>query len=140
MHNSIKNGVRHSLIVEQVIPFKQQRISMNTQTKILGTDEAWDNGILGNEEKYVGHLSDEELLLEEGLINASLGLQPISIRLEVSLIEAFKAIATIHGLRYQTLMRQALKRFADCEMKRITQDRAEEIRAKQKNAISDLPS
>ncbi|MEO5574294.1 MAG: hypothetical protein ABIR48_07420 [Gammaproteobacteria bacterium] len=44
---------------------------------------------------------------------------PISIRLEKSLIEEFKLIAKAHGLGYQPLMRQCLRRFADGEIKRL---------------------
>jgi hypothetical protein len=49
--------------------------------------------------------------------------------LERQLIDSFKAIATIYGMGYQPLMRQALKRFAECEMKRIVLDQADQIRA-----------
>ncbi len=71
------------------------------------------------DENHIGRLSPTELSAEATLIQDSLGLQPISIRLEKTLIENFKAIATLEGIGYQTLMRQALRRFADCEMKRI---------------------
>ncbi len=92
---------------------------MSTQTTIPGTDEAWESGELGADENHIGRLSPTELSAEATLIQDSLGLQPISIRLEKTLIENFKAIATLEGIGYQTLMRQALRRFADCEMKRI---------------------
>jgi vacuolar-type H+-ATPase subunit C/Vma6 len=103
---------------------------MSTNPSIVGTDEAWENGDLGNDDEFVGQLSDHDALAEIELINDSLGLQPISIRLENSLIDDFKAIATIHGLGYQTLMRQALKRFAECEKKQLVQAMAAEIKAK----------
>lgn len=105
-------------------------MTTNAEGTIPGTEEAWDEGILGSEEKYVGHLSPEELAAEATLIHESMGLQPISIRLERALIEDFKAIATIHGLGYQTLMRQALKRFADCEKKQLLRDVAAQARAR----------
>ena len=73
----------------------------------------------GADENHIGRLSPTELSAEATLINDSLGLQPISIRMEKTLIENFKAIATIEGIGYQTLMRQALWSFADCEMKRM---------------------
>jgi hypothetical protein len=41
------------------------------------------------------------------------------IRLEKKLIESFKALGSFHGLGYQPLMRDALKRFADAEMRAI---------------------
>ncbi len=71
------------------------------------------------DEIHIGRLSPAELSADAALIQDSLGLQPISIRLEKTLIENFKAAATIEGIGYQTLMRQALWRFADCEMKRM---------------------
>ena len=101
------------------------REDMNEHPRIPGTDEAWDNEELGADEKYVARLSEDELASDEALIGEALGLQPISIRLEKSLIEDFKLISSLHGLGYQTLMRQALKRFADCEKKRILREVAE---------------
>lgn len=98
---------------------------MTAHPSIPGTDEAWDNEELGADEKYVASLTEDELASDEALIGEALGLQPISIRLEKSLIEDFKLIASLHGLGYQTLMRQALKRFADCEKKRILREVAE---------------
>lgn len=71
------------------------------------------------DEIHIGRLSPTELSAEATLINDSLGLQPISIRMEKALIEDFKTISAIEGIGYQTLMRQALWRFADCEMKRM---------------------
>lgn len=94
---------------------------------IPGSEEAWEDGLLGNDDKFASPLPDEEAASDIAQINESLGLQPISIRLEKSLIEDFKTIATINGLGYQTLMRQALKRFATCEMKRILGQVAAEV-------------
>lgn len=113
---------------------------MNTQGSIPGTDEAWEDGTLGANEEFVGHLTEDELASDIALINESLGLQPISIRLERSLIEDFKNIATIYGLGYQTLMRQALKRFADCEKKRLLQELASDISAKAEQRQVKAPS
>lgn len=91
---------------------------MNDVTRILDTDEAWEEGALGREEAFAQAAAESlELAIDD-----SLGLQPISIRLERSLIEDFKMIASLNGLGYQTLMRQALKRFAECEKKRILRD------------------
>ena len=50
----------------------------------------------------------------------------ISIRLSKSLIEDFKNIASIHGLGYQPLMRQALERFADGEKRMLLHTTASE--------------
>lgn len=105
---------------------------------IPGTDEAWEEGVLGSDESFVGHLSAEELAADAALIQESMGLQPISIRLEKTLIDDFKKIATIHGLGYQTLMRQALKRFADCEKKRILNELAEQVTARARSAKAEV--
>lgn len=88
---------------------------MSNKEKILGTDEAWESGQLGADEKHA-HLADPEFA---GQIDDSLGLQMISIRLDKSLIESFKMLGAFHGLGYQPLMRDALKRFAEAEMKAI---------------------
>ncbi|OTA15413.1 hypothetical protein Xbed_03589 [Xenorhabdus beddingii] len=81
---------------------------------IASTDEAWENGELGCSEAHV-KVSD----ITEDLINDALDLQPISIRLNKSLIEDLKMIADLSGLGYQPLIRQVLNRFANSEKKRI---------------------
>lgn len=101
-------------------------MSNREEERIMSTAEAWEDGSLGSDEQYVS-VADED---DEAMINEALQLQPISIRLEKSTIENFKLIAQINanGLGYQTLMRQALKRFAECEMKGILRKLAEERR------------
>lgn len=102
---------------------------------IPDTEEAWESGQLGQDADYAERLPDEADT--EAMIDEALGLQPISIRLEKSLIEDFKLIASLHGLGYQPLMRQALRRFADCEKKRILQEvAAAQVRAKKKEAAA----
>jgi predicted DNA binding CopG/RHH family protein len=93
---------------------------MNTNAKIEGTEDAWEQRELGATEDFVEavELSAED----QQAIDAALELQPISIRLPKSLIEDFKAIASLSGLGYQPLMRQVLTRFADCEKKRILRE------------------
>lgn len=99
-----------------------------TVPKILDTEEAWLSGELGMEEEFAAVAPDDA----ESIINEQLDLQPISIRLEKSLIEDFKLIAAMHGLGYQPLMRQSLKRFADCEKKRILRDAAAEMASRKR--------
>lgn len=99
---------------------------------IPDTEEAWLSGELGKEEKFAVAAPDDVELI----INEHLDLQPISIRLEKSLIEDFKLIAKLHGLGYQPLMRQTLKRFADCEKKRILREVAGDMAARSKAAKS----
>ena len=102
--------------------------------KITGSAEAWESGQLGADEAFVSALDPADQAAVDTLVDDALALRPISIRLEDSLINAFKEIATVHGLGYQTLMRQALKRFADCENKRIVAEMAEQLRRKQRTA------
>lgn len=99
---------------------------------IPDTEEAWLSGELGKDEKFAAVAPDDM----ESIINDHLDLQPISIRLEKSLIEDFKLIAAMHGLGYQPLMRQTLKRFADCEKKRILREAAADMAARKKAARS----
>lgn len=83
--------------------------------KIPGTVEAWENGTLGEDlDSAKAVSSDKASAIEEAL-----GLQMISIRLDKELIETFKNLAKYHKVGYQPLMRDALRRFADAEMKRI---------------------
>lgn len=88
---------------------------MKNDEKIEGTVEAWESGKLGRDEKHA-KAAPKELEKE---IDEALGMQAISIRLSKELIEDFKFIARYHKLGYQPLMRDALKRFAESEYKRI---------------------
>ena len=96
---------------------------MSEKTKIEGTPDAWESGDLGMDERFVQ--VDKEL--DNGLIDDALELQMISIRLQKSLIEDFKMIAKINGIGYQPLIRQILKRFADCEKKKLLREVSEEL-------------
>lgn len=89
---------------------------MSNKAKILGTDEAWESEMLGGDEKHARQPSSVNVANQ---IDDSLGLQMISIRLDKELIESFKMLGKFHGVGYQPLMRDALKRFAECEMKAI---------------------
>jgi len=95
---------------------------MSDAAKIPATDKAWENGDLGRDEKFVGRADPDT----EKQIDRSLDLQMISIRLQKSLIEDFKHIATLNGIGYQPLMRQILKRFVDGEKKKLLRDAAQE--------------
>lgn len=74
--------------------------------KIASTDEAWESGTLG---ASMNHASTAPTDMEAA-IDASLGLQAISIRLPKQLIEAYKLVAAHHGVGYQPLMRDILQR------------------------------
>lgn len=106
---------------------------------IPDTEEAWESGQFGQDADFAERLPDDADT--EAMIDEALGLQPISIRLEKSLIEDFKLIASLHGLGYQPLMRKALRRFADCEKKRILQEvAAAQVRAKKKEKDAAAPA
>lgn len=99
---------------------------------IRASDEAWDDRSLGADASYAKRAEDDI----EALIDESAGLQLISIRLNKSMIEDFKSIAALNnGIGYQTLMRQVLKRFVDCEKKRLLNELAhaktEELKAQE---------
>jgi hypothetical protein len=93
---------------------------MSNRETIDSTEEAWDSGELGATEEFAVVAEDDV----QAVTDRHLDLQPISIRLEKSLIEDFKLIASIHGVGYQPLMRQILKRFADSEKKQILREAA----------------
>ena len=75
--------------------------------KIVGSDDAWEKGRLGCEEAFVRRAGADL----ESMVDESLGLQAISIRLPKSMIDAYKLIAAHHGIGYQPLMRDILQRF-----------------------------
>lgn len=95
---------------------------MSGVEKMNDTTEAWDSGHLGSDEAFVQRLSPES----ERELDDALGLQAISIRLPKELIEQFKLIAKIHGMGYQPMMREALKRFAAAEIQVILTQMANE--------------
>jgi len=91
---------------------------MSKTTKIEASDEAWDSGKLGRDADYVT-VSGR---VDEKRIDESVGLVPVSIRLQKSLVNDFKMIAELNGIGYQPLMRQILTRFAESEKKKIIRD------------------
>lgn len=95
--------------------------------KIVGTAEAWENGELGRDPAYAAPASAGT----SQQIDDAFGMQLISIRLPKDLIEEFKLIAQVHGLGYQPLMRDALKRFAESELKKLAVQYANERFAKE---------
>jgi uncharacterized protein (DUF4415 family) len=83
--------------------------------KIESTPEAWEDGRLGRDAAHAKAAPQEM----QALVDESLGLQMISIRLQKDLIEDYKKIADFRGVGYQPLMRDALKRFVDAEFKKM---------------------
>ena len=77
--------------------------------------DAWESGKLGRDKKYAVAASKE--LGDQ--IDDALGLQMISIRLDKELIDTFKLLSSKYQMGYQPLMREALKRFVDGELKMV---------------------
>lgn len=108
---------------------------MTSKKTILGTTEAWESGELGESAEHV-KVADQALA---DSIDASLGLQAISIRLPKSTIEAYKNLASIYNVGYQPLMRDAIVWWAESEMKillagAVEAQRIQESEAEQKKA------
>lgn len=83
--------------------------------KIIGTADAWENGELGRDAEHAV-AAPRELAQQ---VDDALGMQMISIRLPKELIEDFRILAQVNKVGYQPLMRDALKRFADAELKKL---------------------
>jgi uncharacterized protein (DUF4415 family) len=88
---------------------------MSQSEKTTSTTEAWETGQLGEDAAHAKVAPDDT----NSQIDEILGLQMISIRLEKSLIDSYKLIGEYHGLGYQPLMKDVLKRFADSEARAI---------------------
>lgn len=87
-----------------------------TKRTIPSTDEAWDDRSLGADENFVEVAPAD---LEKAADEAS-GTQLISIRMQKTMIDDFKAIAARNkGIGYQTLMKQILQRFIDGEKRHL---------------------
>ena len=100
---------------------------MSTKKQIKRSCESGEDGHLGRDLNHAVRVGKEE----EHKIEDALGLKMISIRLPEDLIQAYKDIAEFRGISgYQPLMRDALKRFAESEMKIIMNELAEEKRKK----------
>ncbi len=78
-------------------------------TKIENTAEAWESGLLGQSKEHAKTAPK----IDETLLNDSLGLQLISLRLQKTLIEDLKLIAKTHGLGYQTMIRKILTEYVN---------------------------
>lgn len=125
------NSAADNLSIQNTEP-KEYRMS----NKIPGTDEAWESRELGADLDHAKPVAPEYAQQ----IEDSLGLQMISIRLDKSLIDAFKMIGEFHGVGYQPLMRDALKRFAECEMRAIVQGVVESQRKRRtENPVKAKP-
>ncbi|MCG3170408.1 MAG: hypothetical protein CALGDGBN_01948 [Pseudomonadales bacterium] len=96
--------------------------------KVEGTAEAWESRELGADERHV-RVSN----LKIGELDETLELQMISIRLPKELLDDLKLIAQFHGLGYQPLIRQMLRRFAESEVKDLVREYASKMQKAEKD-------
>lgn len=87
---------------------------MNTKAKAVENDDAWEDRRVGADEAFAEVAPDMSAALD-----AALDLHPISIRLQKTLVDNLKALAHLHGLGYQPLIRQILTRWVDSELKQM---------------------
>lgn len=79
-----------------------------TSTRRQSDDsELWESGQLGVSEEFVRRVSPAK----SKEIEESLGLQPVTIRLQKDLVEKLKILARKEGLGYQPLIRHILTRY-----------------------------
>lgn len=91
-------------------------MTVKNKTKgVENTQDAWESGKLGRDRKHA--VAAEKELGDQ--IDDALGLQMISIRLDKELIDTFKLLGRKYQMGYQPLMREALKRFVDGELKMV---------------------
>ena len=86
-----------------------------SETEITDTSSPWESGKLGRDKQYAVAASKEH----GDQIDDALGLQMISIRLDKELIDSCKLLGEKYQMAYQPLMREALKRFVDDELKMV---------------------
>jgi len=108
---------------------------MSDRETIESRKEEWNSREPGATEEFAAIASDDVQPLTDKHL-----LQPVSIRLEKSLIEDFKLIASMYGIGYQPLMRQILKRFADSEKKQILREAASKMKLMRKEALKEAAS
>jgi uncharacterized protein (DUF4415 family) len=92
---------------------------MENTNKIESSVEAWEDGSLGRDEQFVSKVD-----IDRQVIDDSLELQLISIRMQKGLLEDLKDIAQLKGIGYQPLMKQILRRFVDAEKKFLLREAA----------------
>ncbi|MDP4536184.1 hypothetical protein Q3O60_08295 [Alkalimonas collagenimarina] len=99
-------------------------------------DVKWDDGTYGVSEEHAKRADlDNEFMAE---FEKSAAMTLISIRLQDDLINDLKEIAAIHGLGYQPMIRQLLKRFVKAERKVLAaRNSAMNIQVDTNSALSD---
>jgi len=88
----------------------------NDKPCIPASEKAWEERVLGADENYVA-VADETV---EQSVERAMGTRLISIRMEQSMIDALKFIASKNGgIGYQTMIKQILTRFIEEERKQL---------------------
>lgn len=100
-------------------------LKMARSEKARVSVDAWEDGNLGRDEKFV-KVADAA---EEFAVDEALDLKLISIRLPKKLISQYKLIGHFHGVGYQPLMRDILERYARNEILEILRKQAEIAKA-----------
>lgn len=105
-----------------------------TDQTILTSVEAWEEGVLGTNENFV-KVADAALT---EAIDAAAGTQMISVRMQQSMIDDLKAIAGRNGgMGYQTLMKQILQSFIECEKRQLWNEFVREKVKQQVQGVSE---
>lgn len=86
---------------------RTKRIKTKDIERLTADANLWESGQLGTSAEHVIVVSDED----EEKIDAGLGLQLISIRLNKGLLEKLKRLAKLDGIGYQPLIRQILTKY-----------------------------
>lgn len=79
--------------------------------------EQWESRELGASEEHVRKSAVDTAAMDEAL-----GMKLISIRMQQSMIDDLKAIAALHGIGYQPLIKQILARFIESEQKMLANE------------------
>lgn len=85
--------------------------------EIYGNVDLWESDKLGSSKETA-----RKSAFSASDLQKSIQLQAISLRMQKGVLEDLKYIAKHHGIGYQPLMKQILKRFVDSEMKHLLRE------------------
>ena len=103
--------------------------------KIDSSVDNWENGALGCDPEFVEIATDIDL---DKLVDESVGIKPVSIRLDQKMIDELKLFAEMEGLKYQPLIRVILARWLEGEKKRYVKYRLDQRRKEQEQEREEL--
>jgi predicted DNA binding CopG/RHH family protein len=91
-----------------MLPIKKRKESMTNMPNSFDDDtDLWETRQLGASEEYVRVVSPAKTKA----VHESLGLQPITIRLQKELVDELKTLAKKEGLGYQPFIRHVLTKY-----------------------------